>query len=394
MTGKQSPFIFTVVTHFKTALLSAAKIITEYDGVIPFATWLKQYFRQHKKFGSKDRKRVADLCFCYFRLGHAFEELPLEDRILAGQVLCHPRNSLQAQSPAEWEAMIDTSLLERVTNADKETIDRIFPFPDRISPEIDKQAFLFSFLQQPDMFLRLRPGKEKIVVDKLKGAAIPFRQEGACIRLAPGTKADEILRMDEEAVVQDISSQQVLEPLKAHLSKRQFSAWDCCAASGGKSILLHDAYPKSDLTGSDIRESIILNLKNRLRRAGITNYRSFVADVSSPQFTLSQTFDVIICDAPCSGSGTWGRTPEQLVYFKKEKIAHYTNLQHSIAANASRCLKKGGFFLYITCSVLVDENEKVTERLAQTTDLKLLSQQYFKGYDKKGDTLFAALFTV
>lgn len=382
------------MTHFKTALLSAAKIITEYDGAIPFAAWLKQYFRHHKKFGSKDRKRVADLCFCYFRLGHAFETFSLEDRLLAGQVLCHAQNGLQTESKPAWDEMIDSPLKEGLINPDAEIRNGVFPFPDRISPEIDKEAFLFSFLQQPDMFLRLRPGKEKIVVDKLKNAAIPFRQEGACIRLASGTKADEVLRMDEEAVVQDISSQQVLEPLKAHLAEKQFSAWDCCAASGGKTILLHDAYPRASLTVSDIRESIILNLRNRLKRAGITNYRSFVADVSSPKFSFSQKFDVIICDAPCSGSGTWSRTPEQLVYFKKEKIAQYTNLQLSIAANASRCLKKGGYFLYITCSVLVDENEQVTDRLLQTTDLQLLSQQYFKGYDKKGDTLFAALFTV
>jgi 16S rRNA (cytosine967-C5)-methyltransferase len=361
---------------------------------MPFATWLKTYFRQHKKFGSKDRKRVADLCFCYFRLGHALKQYSLEDRILAGQFLCHPHSSLVASAKPEWETMMHTSPEEKLAFLDTPAIQQLFPFPDRISPEIDKQAFVLSFLQQPDIFLRLRPGKEKLVVDKLQDAAVPFQQEGACIRLASGTKADEMVRMDEEAVVQDISSQQVLEPLKVHLVKKQFSAWDCCAASGGKTILLHDAYPKASLTASDIRESIILNLRNRLKRAGITNYRSFVADVSSLQFSLSQQFDVIICDAPCSGSGTWGRTPEQLVYFKRDKIAHYANLQYSIAANASRHLKKDGFFLYITCSVLVDENERITDRLSQTTALQLLSQQYFKGYDKRGDTLFAALFTV
>lgn len=373
---------------------SAAEILKQYGGEVPFAAWLKAYFREHKKFGSKDRRQVADLCFCYFRLGGALPHFSMEDRILAGQFFCHPESNLVAQAKPEWLPMEHALLGEKLNFLSDEASLQIFPFFEKISHEIDKQAFALSFLQQPDVFLRLRPQKEKAVVETLQRKGVPFQQEGACLRLPSGTKADAVLRIDEDVVVQDISSQQVLSPLQAAHTKTQFSAWDCCAASGGKTILLHDAYPKATLAVSDIRESIIFNLRNRLKRAGITNYRSFVADISSPQFSMSQKFDVIICDAPCSGSGTWGRTPEQLVYFKKEKIAHYAGLQKAIAQNASRNLKKGGHFLYITCSVFRDENEEVVEHLQQTTGMHLLSQQYFKGYDKKGDTLFAALFTI
>ena len=165
------------------------------------------------------------------------------------------------------------------------------------------------------------------------------------------------------------------------------------AASGGKTILLHDYYPQATLTVSDIRESILINLKNRLNRAGIHSYQSFVADVASPQFDLSRKFDLIICDAPCSGSGTWARTPEQLVFFSPDKIEYYVNLQKNIALHASRCLQKGGLFLYITCSVFFRENEEVVDYLQENGGLRLVSQQYFRGYREKGDTLFAALFT-
>ncbi|NTS41147.1 methyltransferase domain-containing protein [Flavisolibacter sp. BT320] len=373
---------------------SATEILKQYDGKIPFAAWLKGYFKEHKKFGSKDRRLVADLCFCYFRLGHALPQFSVEDRILAGQALCHPESAFVAQAKPEWLPAENLSLAEKLNFLQDGAGQQLFPFPEKISPELDRQAFVLSFLHQPDVFLRLRPGKEKAVVETLKKEGISFQQEGACLRLSHGTKADAVLRIDEDVVVQDASSQRVLDPLKAVQKQAKFSAWDCCAASGGKTVLLHDAYPKAALTVSDIRESILHNLRNRLKRAGITNFRSFVADVSSPQFSLSQKFDVIICDAPCSGSGTWGRTPEQLVYFQKEKIAHYASLQQSIATNASRYLKKDGFFLYITCSVFSDENEQITERLQQTTGMQLLSQQYFKGYEKKADTLFAALFTI
>jgi 16S rRNA (cytosine967-C5)-methyltransferase len=376
-------------------LLSAQEILQQYKGDVPFAAWLKNFFREHKKYGSRDRKLITDLCFCFFRIGLAFLDRPLEERLLIGQFLCHQHSAFVQDVKPEWLEQSGFLLTEKIGYLDASQQQAIFPFADEVSPEIDLRAFQLSFLLQPDLFLRIRPGKEKEVIQKLKNANVAYLQEGACIRLPNSTKVDEILRIDEEAVIQDISSQRVLEPLQRQTpnSKPQTSLWDCCAASGGKTILFHDAYPEAKLTVSDIRESILVNLRNRLKRAGISSYQSFVADVSSPGFSLPQKFDVIICDAPCSGSGTWARTPEQLQFFKKERIEHYAALQKSIALNASKSLWQKGFFLYITCSVFRKENEEVVQYLQQNTGLQVLSQTYFKGYDKKGDTLFAALFT-
>lgn len=314
---------------------------------------------------------------------------------MVGQFLCHMDSPFIAELKPAWQEKQRASLQEKITFLQEDVTKNIFPFWEATSPEIEKEPFVFSFLQQPDLFLRIRPGKEKKVMKKLADAGLLYEQEGACLRLPNSTKIDEIIAIDDEAVIQDISSQQILLPLQHPMQKPKpkMTAWDCCAASGGKTILLHDAYPQVKLTVSDIRESIIINLKNRLKRAGIDGYRSFVADLSSPGFSLPQTFDIIICDAPCSGSGTWSRTPEQLSFFNEEKITYYASLQKSIAANACESLKKGGVFLYITCSVFTTENEDVVAFLQQNTDLTLVVQQYFKGYGKKGDTLFVALFT-
>ncbi|HYK56845.1 MAG TPA: Fmu (Sun) domain-containing protein, partial [Flavisolibacter sp.] len=103
-------------------------------------------------------------------------------------------------------------------------------------------------------------------------------------------------------------------------------------------------------------------------------------------------FDLVICDAPCSGSGTWSRTPEQLKFFKKEKIEQYAQLQKSIALNAAKSVKLQGYFLYITCSVFKKENEEVVAFIKANTPLQLVSSKYFMGYDRRADTLFAALF--
>lgn len=377
-------------------LQSATEIIQQYKGEIPFAAWLKAYFRQHKKFGSKDRKQIGDLCFCYFRLGNAFGAFPIEERLLIAQALCHTESEFIVQYKPEWKAMLSLPVAEKMALLDPLQTHFLFPLADEMSKAIEEEKFCLSFLQQPDLFLRIRPRKQKVVLEKLQNAGIRFSLEGNdCIRLPNSTKIDDVIALDEEAVVQDISSQQVLTPLLQHQTpnpKPQTSFWDCCAASGGKTILVHDTFPGARITASDIRESILLNLRNRLKRAGVVSYKSFVADVSAPQFLLPQKFDVVICDAPCSGSGTWARTPEQTIFFSAEKIEHYASLQKAIARNASKSLRPKGVFLYITCSVFKKENEDVVEYL-QREGLQLVSQQYFKGYEKKGDTLFAALFT-
>jgi 16S rRNA (cytosine967-C5)-methyltransferase len=67
-------------------------------------------------------------------------------------------------------------------------------------------------------------------------------------------------------------------------------------------------------------------------------------------------------------------------------------LQKSIALNAAKALKKNGYFIYITCSVFRKENEHVVSFLSENSSLALVEKRYFKGYDKKADTLFVALF--
>ncbi|MEJ7677274.1 MAG: hypothetical protein WKG06_05250 [Segetibacter sp.] len=141
---------------------------------------------------------------------------------------------------------------------------------------------------------------------------------------------------------------------------------------------------------------MIQNLHKRFKEAGIKNYQSFIADLSNIKNLKAalhnKTFDFIICDAPCSGSGTWSRTPEQLMFFEKEEITRYSNLQKSICTNSISFLKKGGYFLYITCSVFKRENEEIAEFITQRFPLTLIKTELLKGYEIKADTMFAALF--
>lgn len=371
-------------------------ILGSYDGSIPLAAWLKQFFKADKKYGSRDRKQIAHLCYCYFRLGNSFRQTLLEERLLISLFLCSTAsNYILEEIRPEWNNRIHLGLDEKLEWLDATTeLNEIFPFPAELSSEIDQASFNLSFLVQPDLHLRIRPGKKEPVLKQLEGARIEYRIDGDCLILPNGTKIEELLQPDEEVVVQDLNSQKVMDPLSGISFHKTLDVWDCCAASGGKSILLYDLHPSIRLTVSDVRESILINLRNRFRRAGINNYTSFVADISAPDFSLQKKFDLVICDAPCSGSGTWSRTPEQLQFFTAEKIEHYARLQKSITANAATCVKKQGWLLYITCSVFRKENEEVVKFLEENTSLVLKSMQYFKGYDKKADSLFVSVFSV
>jgi 16S rRNA (cytosine967-C5)-methyltransferase len=209
-------------------------------------------------------------------------------------------------------------------------------------------------------------------------------------------------------VIQDYSSQRTGEFLKSAIQNlipmtigTEIKLWDCCAGSGGKSLLLHDIHRNVDLTVSDIRESILANLKKRFAKAGIKKYKSFVTDLTSNQRLrpiessgrlIAGDYDLIICDAPCTGSGTWSRTPEQLYFFDEKKIEQYARLQKKIVSNVIPHLKSGGFLIYITCSVFKKENEEIIEFIKEKFQVELISMELLKGYDRKADTMFVALF--
>jgi 16S rRNA (cytosine967-C5)-methyltransferase len=100
--------------------------------------------------------------------------------------------------------------------------------------------------------------------------------------------------------------------------------------------------------------------------------------------------DLIIADVPCTGSGTWGRSPERLKGFDLDLIGSYQSRQKKIVANLPQHLKHGGYLLYITCSVYRQENEEVTDFLKSMSGLSLIKQGVL--HQEGGDYLFAALF--
>jgi 16S rRNA (cytosine967-C5)-methyltransferase len=198
--------------------------------------------------------------------------------------------------------------------------------------------------------------------------------------------------LNRDFVIQDLSSQRIASMLTALPGSATQKVWDCCAGSGGKSILAIDTLGPVVLTVSDKRKTILQQLQHRLSQAEITDYRSFELDLTKllPSY-FDDTFSLVWADVPCSGSGTWSRTPEQLYFFEPSSIDTFQQLQRSILRNALTRLQPGGYLLYSTCSVFVQENEAQVTWLEQEMGLRCVQQQLFDGSTQQADTLYAAL---
>lgn len=388
------------MSKYHSYINSSKEILAAYNGGEPLASYLKKHFGANKKFGSKDRKQIAHLCYCFFRLGKAFASVAAEEKILIAVFLCSTEsNNVLANLKPEWNELVSLSVEEKLSLI-KYPFDRtqLFPFAAELSDGIELNTFAESHFLQPDLFLRIRPGNKEKVISKLTAADLSFKLIAeSCISLPNATKIEEVILLDKEAVVQDYSSQRVgdfLNSAKELLSdsKAKLRVWDCCAASGGKSIMAYDLMPGFELTVSDIRNSILTNLQNRFTEAGIKKYNSFVADLSEPSFVSHHSaYDLMIVDVPCSGSGTWGRTPEQLQFFNAKKIEDYALLQKKIITNIVSYIRTNGYLLYITCSVFKKENEEVISYVQENLQMELVKMSVLKGYDIKADTMFAAL---
>jgi 16S rRNA (cytosine967-C5)-methyltransferase len=169
--------------------------------------------------------------------------------------------------------------------------------------------------------------------------------------------------------------------------------WDCCCGAGGKSLLLSDTVNNIHITASDKRESIIANFTQRLSKNTKNNIELLVIDLqqSLPDKIANSKFDGIIADVPCSGSGTWARTPEKLTSATLD-LESYEVLQKSILLKVLPVLKSGGKLIYITCSVFRAENEAIVEWLKTHMDLIFLTQETLIGIDSRSDSMFYAIF--
>ncbi len=159
--------------------------------------------------------------------------------------------------------------------------------------------------------------------------------------------------------VQDASSQLVAAYLDVQPGMKVV---DTCAGAGGKTLHLASLMEnKGQIVAMDIYESKLKKLKVRARRNGAHNIDLRVLDSTKPVKKLHNKADRVLIDAPCSGLGVIRRNPDSKWKLQPEFLKNIKNVQQQVLQDYSKMVKPGGKLVYATCSVLPSENQQQVE---------------------------------
>jgi len=148
---------------------------------------------------------------------------------------------------------------------------------------------------------------------------------------------------------------------------------DCCAAPGGKTLILAERNPEANIVACESSEQRFDHLRTRL-----ADYGDRVECRFSDATALNDDagFDLALADVPCSGTGTLGRNPEIRLRLKVEDLARQAERQKAILAVALRAVRAGGRVVYSTCSLEPEENEQVVAAvLASGANARMVSME-------------------
>ena len=193
----------------------------------------------------------------------------------------------------------------------------------------------------------------------------------------------------------------VLEVLEA-MRPQEWSGpiWDCCCGRGGKTLALLEQDIEVALA-SDISKPRLRGLEQELRRLGlegaclVENF-SAVQDIKKSQFyaeTGIGDFGCVVIDAPCSGFGTLARHPEIRFRRTLQDVATLARLQGAILDNTWQFVRRGGDLVYITCTLMPEENEEQVARfLAGHKDMTVVASYQTPAQSRFGEFFYGVRF--
>jgi len=140
--------------------------------------------------------------------------------------------------------------------------------------------------------------------------------------------------------------------------------WDACAAPGGKTLVMTHRLAKAEMVATDVSPRRLESMRRRFDQVE-ARIQTVQADATMPPAELAG-FDLILCDVPCSGTGTLARNPEIRVRLTPADLSRQAMRQKKILTAASERLARGGRLLYSTCSLEPEECEAVVESVSGT----------------------------
>jgi len=202
-------------------------------------------------------------------------------------------------------------------------------------------------------------------VFKMPGEKIPWSANGFYLPERPSFTADPLFHAGAY-YVQEASSMFLEEALKQTVDlSRPLKILDLCAAPGGKSTVIQSLLSKeSVLVSNEVIKTRVTVLAENITKWGAANVVVTNNDPKDFQ-RLENYFDVIVVDAPCSGSGLFRKDPDAVKEWSENNVALCSQRQQRILADVFPALKPDGILIYSTCSYSKEEDEEICDWMAE-----------------------------
>lgn len=320
-------------------------IIAARDGAAAADTLIARYFKTRRYAGSKDRRAIRELVYRAIRRAG---DAPKDGRAaLVGL----------ARGDAELASAFDGSphCPAPITSDDKGSYASVLP--KWLAGKIDLSEHDALLERAPlDIRVNSRKADRAAVAEMLPEAnPTPFAPHG--LRLPEGTSVEATEAWAAGLIdIQDEGSQLIIQAAKA---RPGMTVLDLCAGAGGKTLALADEMGgEGRLIASDTNRARLSRLAPRADRVGAGPIEIRLLDPNREPEILEDLrggCDVVLVDAPCSGTGTWRRNPEARWRLTPKRLAGLVEMQGRLLDIAAELVRPGGALVYAVCSLLDDE---------------------------------------
>lgn len=379
------------------AVIEILDAVALQSGDLPAEAVVNDYLRQRRYIGSKDRRAVTAMTYDLLRhrarlgwwlaRGEGAADSPRQ-QMLAYLELCSGESPEQLRglfdgsgyAPAPLSAEED-ALVQRL--ADPALRDAPPPawvaqeVPEWIAPKLEA-AFGDRASEEAAALLQEAPTdlRVNVLLDSREAAQAALAEEG--IETAPTPLSPRGLRVEGRRALRAslafgaglVELQDEGSQLAALLcdARPGMAVADVCAGAGGKTLALAaEMHGQGRLLAMDVDQSRLDKGALRVKRAGAELIERRAAKDIAADEDLHGAFERVLVDAPCSGSGAWRRHPDARWRLTPEKLEDYKAAQRDVLRKAAQLVKRGGRLVYVTCSLLPEENaEQVARFLAET----------------------------
>ncbi len=361
----------------------------------PASQALADWGRAHRFAGGGDRAAIGNLVFDVLRRRNSLGFLMASDapRALVLAAACTlwglpvEETAAACEGPHGPGALRDDERARLAGPADADAPDWVRgDYPEWLAPAFARAFGDRAADEGAGLAMRapvdLRANTLKADRDKVLAALRKFGAEAGplspnAVRIPPPTAAGRSPNVEAEPAhargwfeVQDAASQ-VAALMTAARPGMQVA--DICAGAGGKTLALAAMMQnKGQIHVHDADRHRLKPIFERLKRAGAHNVQVIPADEGERLAALEGRMDVVLVDAPCSGSGAWRRKPDAKWRLKPKALETRLADQRAVLARAAPLVKPGGRLVYVTCSVLPEENgDQIAAFLAGNNDFRL-----------------------